>query len=153
MIDNSAIWKTRAVRFSLLDRACRAAHSPNIDFSLSGYSPVLQQLKSFKNVHNMLFLTILWMFCYNIWYKCPSWLNKLDNLAWNKNFDPGGMEGWVENPQKALSQPVNVMETRFLVLPWHFLGPGIQWSYRLLKSLPSSFPFPVSHVEKGEKVE
>jgi hypothetical protein len=48
MIDNSAVWKARAVRFPLLDtrRARRAAHSANIGFSKSDYSPVLHRQKS-----------------------------------------------------------------------------------------------------------
>jgi hypothetical protein len=45
MIDSSAAWKTRAVLFTLLDRACRAAHCANIDFSIPDYSPVLNRLK------------------------------------------------------------------------------------------------------------
>jgi hypothetical protein len=45
MLDNSAIWKAIAVRFSLLDRARRAAHCANIGFSIPDYSPVLHRLK------------------------------------------------------------------------------------------------------------
>jgi hypothetical protein len=44
-IDSSAVWKAIAVRFSLLDRACRAAHCANIGFSIPEYSPVLHRLK------------------------------------------------------------------------------------------------------------
>jgi hypothetical protein len=45
MIVRSAVWKAIAVRFSLLDRACRAAHCANISFSIPDYSPVLHRLK------------------------------------------------------------------------------------------------------------
>jgi hypothetical protein len=45
MIDSSAVWKAIAVRFSLLDRARRAAHCANIGFSIPDYSPVLHWLK------------------------------------------------------------------------------------------------------------
>jgi hypothetical protein len=46
MIDSSAVWKAIAVRVSLLNRACRAAHCAYIGFSIPDYSPVLHRLKS-----------------------------------------------------------------------------------------------------------
>jgi hypothetical protein len=49
MIDNSAVWNSyTAVRFSLLDRACRVVHLADTGFSKTGYSPVLLRLKTLK---------------------------------------------------------------------------------------------------------
>jgi hypothetical protein len=46
-----AVWKARVVWFSLLDRACRAAHLVNISFSKSSYLLVLQVSNAFKPSH------------------------------------------------------------------------------------------------------
>jgi hypothetical protein len=46
MIDNSAVWKARAVRLPLLDRACRAAHWATIGFLPTDFSQLLHRLKS-----------------------------------------------------------------------------------------------------------
>jgi hypothetical protein len=43
MTGNSAVWKALAVRFSLLDRARRAAHCGNIGFSIPDYEIIAYQ--------------------------------------------------------------------------------------------------------------
>jgi hypothetical protein len=81
-----------------MDRACRATLCADIGVFKSGYSPVLQRLKCVKCTKYAI-LTVLWTFDYNIRYTSVhlnSWLNILDDLAWNAKFRPqrDGRPSW-----------------------------------------------------------